>query len=1112
MKLKGVQQILLMSKFALYGIFLQCFLASFIMARNGNAQKSSLEEIHLSLNIQENSLQEVFEKIESKTDFFFAYKKDLINQSTKLNFSVRNESLADVLRVISKNTNLRFKRINNNIYIGKKSIFDSPVAEVVPEPEEIVQLKISGTVTSAEDGELLPGVSILVKGTSLGTTTNFDGKFVLEVPENSILQFSYIGFETQEVQLGNQTQLIVALNPDMEQLEEVVVIGYGTQKKSDLTGSVSSIKAKELNATPTARLDQALIGKVAGVQVTPTSSAPGAAATIRIRGSNSIQANNEPLFVIDGFIGAGNLNDINMNDVASVEVLKDASATAIYGSRGSNGVIIITTKKGSSGKSTLTYDTYYSVQSPTRLLNMMNASEYGDWINEVKGTNVFPNPGELGEGTDWQNEVYKKNALMVNHNLSFNGGNEKSRYYISGNYFDQDGIHIESNFKRYQLRVNTDHKIGEKFKLGQNLTISRTINNQRTSGAENLLGWDPSIPVKDADGNFTYQTVSSELSADNPVSNAVQNQNQLTGTRILGNVFGELEIIEGLSYKLNLGANLYNTRREQYAPSTLFSQTANQGTATITNFESLNLLIENTLNYSKTFGKHQVGGLLGYTRQTITETSSNVQTTGFVTDAYSYHNLGAGTIRSGAGSNFQEEGLESYLFRANYEYNNRYLLTISARADGSSVFAKNNKWGVFPSIAAAWRIKEENFMQNTSFFDDLKLRASYGELGNPGVNPGASLTRLGQVGNNYILGVNQDIVAGIAANTFGNDNLKWETTKQFNIGIDASFISNRLQTSLDYFSKSTQDLLVDVPLLWLTGFETSLSNFGEVTNKGLELTLTSINIDSKDFRWETNFNISSYRNKIASLDTEEGQIFINPIGRGVSVNSAVLQEGQPMGTFYGMVSEGIWHSQSEIDASGLSGFSVFPGARRYADLDGDNVIDATADRQIIGNPNPDFFGGIGNTLSWKGFELYLYFSFIYGNEIFNETDSRLAVAFDNNTFQRFVNRWTPDNMDTDIPSAQGVERPLTTSNTSVIEDGSFLRLRNLNIAYNLPVDKISWLSKAKIYASGTNLILFDKYSGYDPEINRGTENTKRGYDLAQDPAMKTLTMGLKLDF
>ena len=1109
MKNQLIRLLAVMTKSMIYGLFIQTLCAGMLLASGAEAQKiQSVRDVYLDISLENAKLADAFEAIEAKTPFRFAYDHSDIKWSTKVNLDKKNVSVAAILMEIAKDANLQFRQVNNYINVNKAPKTQDAYLQV-----DIQAITVTGKVTSQEDGGALPGVNVIIKGTSVGTVTDVEGNYKIDVPEKeSVLVFSSVGYLKDEVAVGNKTMIDVALLPDIKSLQEIVVVGYGTVKKSDLTGSVSSIKAKELNATPTMRLDNALMGKVAGVQVTPTSSAPGSAATIRIRGSNSISANNEPLFVVDGFIGAGNLNDINMDDVESVEVLKDASATAIYGSRGANGVIIVTTKKGTAGTSNLSFDNYYSFQSPTRLLNMMNASEYGSWINEVKGTMVYPNPDQLGAGTDWQDEVYQNNALMMNYNLSYSGGTEKSKYYLSANYFDQDGIHIESNFKRYQIRVNSDHKVGNIFKLGENISLSRTVNNMSTSGAENLMGWDPTIPVKDEEGNFTYQTVSSEFAADNPVSDAVQNIDKLTGTRILGNLYGELKIFDGLSYRLNLGANLYTTRRDRYSPSTLFAQKANQGTATINNYESLNLLVENTLNYSKTFGKHELGGLLGYTRQTIKESSDMVQTIGFVTDAYTYNNLGAGTTRSGAGSNLVEEGLESYLFRANYTYNNRYLVTVSARADGSSVFAKNNKWGVFPSVALAWRLKEENFLKNSPVFDDLKLKASYGELGNPGVSPGASLTRLDQAGNNYILGVDQHVVAGIAANTFGNDNLKWETTKEFDFGLDAAFFSNRLQVTLDYFSKRTHDLLVNVPLLWLTGFENTLSNFGEVTNKGFEISLNSINIDNGGFKWETNFNISTNQNRVVSLQTEGGRLFINPIGRGISVNSAVLEEGQPLSTYYGMVSEGIWHSQEEIDASGLSGYSVFPGGRRYADLDGNKVIDAAQDRKVIGNPNPSFFGGMGNTLTYKGFELYFYFSFIYGNDIFNETDSRLAVAFDNNTFHRFVNRWTPENTNTDIPSAAGVERPLTMSSTALIEDGSFLRLRNLNVAYNIPMDKISWVKNLKVYVSGTNVFLLDHYSGYDPEINRGTSNTRRGYDLAQDPAVKTWTLGVKLDF
>jgi TonB-linked SusC/RagA family outer membrane protein len=816
--------------------------------------------------------------------------------------------------------------------------------------------------------------------------------------------------------------------------------------------------------------------------------------------------------VIDGFLGGGNLNDINVNDIASVEVLKDASATALYGSRGANGVILITTKRGKAGESRIDYDAYVGFQSPIRLFDMLNASEYASWTNEVKGTQIYPNPSALGEGTNWQEEVYRNSAPITSHTISVSGGNEKTRYFLSGNYFDQDGIYIESNLKRYQIRINADHEVNPRLRIGNSVTISRTEENPRSANIINTAGWDPTLPVRDETGNFTIQTVSSELSADNPVAIAKLNVNQRKNTRILGNIFGELEFIDGLTYKLSLGGNLNNFRQERYAPSTLYSQRVNQGTATIDHGENLDLLVENTLNYTKDFGDHNINALVGYTRQRIFNTNSNVQSRGFVTDAFTFNNLGAGVDRSAAGSGSSEIGFESYLLRANYSWKSKILLTLSARSDASSVFAANNKRALFPSGAIAWRLIEEDFIQNLNVFDDLKLRVSYGRLGNPGLGFGASLTRLSNSGNNYILGVNQDIVSGIAANSLGNDNLKWETTDQFDIGLDAGFFDNRVQVTLDYYSKLTNDLLVNVEIPWLTSFSNSLTNFGEVSNKGFELAISSINVNRDGFRWETNFNLATNKNEVVDIFNEEGFIFINPIGGVEAVISGVLQEGEPIGTFYGMVRDGIWNSQQEIDASGLSGFSVFPGGKRFVDLDGDGVISAGDDRQIIGDANPDFFGGVGNVLSYKGLELNFFFAFSIGNDILNETDSRVGVALDNNTFKRFANRWSPSNTESDIPSAEGAARTLITSDTDIIEDGSFLRLRNISLGYQIPLKTIDWIQSARIYATGINLLTFDNYSGYDPEINRGFGNLRRGYDQAQYPTTKMFTLGLQVGF
>ncbi|MFT4567667.1 MAG: TonB-linked SusC/RagA family outer membrane protein, partial [Saprospiraceae bacterium] len=442
----------------------------------------------------------------------------------------------------------------------------------------------------------------------------------------------------------------------------------------------------------------------------------------------------------------------------------------------------------------------------------------------------------------------------------------------------------------------------------------------------------------------------------------------------------------------------------------------------------------------------------------------------------------------------------------------KFLFTVSARSDASSVFAANNKRALFPSGAFAWRLIQEDFINDLGVFDDLKLRVSYGRLGNPGLGFGASLTRLSDGGNSYILGVNQDVVAGIAANSLGNDNLKWETTDQFDIGIDAGFFNNRLQVTFDYYDKKTNDLLINVNIPWLTSFSSSLTNFGTVSNKGVELSISTVNVNTNDFKWETSFNISRNKNIVVDLFNEEGFIFINPIGGVEAVTSGILQEGEPIGTFYGMVRDGIWNSQEEIEASGLSGFSVFPGGKRFEDIDGDGVIAPTKDRQIIGDANPDFFGGMGNNLSFKGFDFSFFWAFSIGNDIFNETDSRVGVALDNNTFKRFADRWSATNTESNIPSAEGAARTLVTSDTDVIEDGSFLRLRNISLGYSLPLDELSWISSARIYISGINLLTFDSYSGYDPEVNRGFGNLRRGYDQAQYPTTKIVNFGVQLGF
>lgn len=976
---------------------------------------------------------------------------------------------------------------------------------------------VTGKVTSSEDTEGLPGVNVVVKGTTQGTVTDVNGDYSLEVPgTESILVFSSVGFTKEEVVVGNQSTIDLVLSPDLTALDEIVVIGYGTTRKSDLTGSVASIKSEEITAVPTVRLDKALMGKVAGVQVTPISSQPGAASTIRIRGTNSLTGNSSPLFVIDGLIGAGNSADINMMDIESVEVLKDASATALYGSRGSAGVILITTKRGKAGKGKISYDGFFTFQSPTRFLPVLNAAEFGDWQNEVQGNTAYPDPPSLGEGTNWQEEVYQDNALMMSHTLSASGGNEKSQYFVSGNFVDQDGIFRGGNLKRLQFRFNGDHKVNDWLKVGNSIQLSRTEIIPRSSNIINIAGYFPTLPVKDENDEYTIQTESSELSAENPVGSAAKNINLNTGSRMLGTLFLEIEPIKDLKYKFSFGADLNLTKRENYAPSTLFNQINDQGTASINNDEYLSVLIENTLTYGKQFGDHSIDGLLGFTRQTISRSGSSVTTKDFTTDYFEYNNIDAGAVRSGAASYANDFGLVSFLFRANYGYKSRYLFTLSARVDGSSNFSTNQKYGTFPSAAFAWRVSEEAFMDNVGAFDDLKFRLSYGILGNPAAG-GSSLARLGS-GFTYLYGPGQVVTNGIGLNRLGNENLEYETTNQLDVGIDAAFFNHRLQITLDYYDKVTNALFANEEILWLAGVANStiITNFGSMQNTGVEFSFNSVNIDKGDFKWETSFNITANKNKLLEIPDENGEREINRFGGVINAPSALLREGEPVGVFYGLVRDGIWNSQAEIDAAGLTGQGVFPGGKKYADLSGpegvpDGIIDLN-DRTIIGNPNPDLFGGMGNVFTYKGFELGVYLSFVQGNDIFNETDSRINTAFDNNVAKKFNNRWSDTNTDSNVPSVRGVFRSEIVSESGIIEDGSFLRVRDLSLGYNFKFEKASWIEGAKLYFTGTNLFLLDSYSGYDPEINRGDSNTRRGYDQAQDPALKSWTVGLRVDF
>ena len=1078
------------------------------------ANNSYSQNTKITINMIDASIEDVINKIESLSKFKFFINTVEVDLKRKVSVNERKTRIFKILSQLFKGTNISYEVFKKQIVLKKQIINTSPVIDLNSKTIEVIQQQITGAITD-DDGVPLPGASILEKGTSNGTQTDFDGNYSLEVNSGATLVISYLGYTTQEIVVGSQSIINIQMVPDAADLDEIVVVAYGSVKKSDMTGSVSSVKSEEILKTSSTRLDDALRGKVAGVQITPTSSQPGAASFIRIRGTNSISGNSSPLFVIDGLIGTGNTSDLNLQDVESVEILKDASATALYGSRGSAGVVLITTKRGRKGKAKLSYDTFASFTSPTRFLPMLNAAEFGDFQNEVQGVNAYPNPESLGEGTNWQDEVYRESALTTSHTLSISGGSENANYYVSGSYLDQDGIYFEGNLKRYQLRMNGDFKIGKILKIGNSVSLTRNKTIPGGSSIINIAGYFPTLPVFDENGAYTIQTESSELSAENPIGGPAKTTNLNTRSRMYGTVYAELEPIKNLKYKLSYGIDLSLGKSENYSPSTLFNQINTGGTATISNSEYLSSLIEHTLTYKREIGEHYVDGLIGYTRQTTNTSNSSVGARGFTTDFFTFNNIDAGTDRFQATSGAAMSGVESLLFRVNYNYKSKYLLTINGRRDGSSDFAEGQKYGFFPSAALAWTASKEKFIDDLGVFSSLKFRASLGRLGNP-ASGGTSLARLG-AGFTYLFGNSGDISNGIGLNRLGNDQLRFETTNQLDVGIDAGFFNNRLSFTLDYYKKKTKDLFTSEQILWLSGVPNSSvpTNFGVVENQGFEILINSVNIDTKDFTWETSFNLTTNKNKVISIPDEDGELRINTFGGVLNQPSALIKVGEPLGVFFGYKRNGIWNTQEEIDAAGLTGRGVFPGGKRFEDISGpdgipDGIINGD-DQTIIGNPHPKVFGGFNNTFRYKNFDFSMYWSYVLGNDIFNETDSRINTAFDNNVSKIYANRWTPTNTDSNVPSVRGIFRTEAVPETNVVEDGSFLRLRNISIGYNLQSEKLPF-QKARIYLSGTNLLLFDNYSGYDPEVNRNQSNTRRGYDLSQDPSVSSLVLGLNLTF
>ncbi len=1000
----------------------------------------------------------------------------------------------------------------------------------------MAQTKIIGRVTD-KNGETIPGVGVLEKGTNNEVATDLEGSYAISVKEGAVLEFYMIGFETQDISTDEKKTINVVLQEYIETIEKVVVIGYGSQKKSDVTGSVASIDAEQIQQLPSISLEQAIAGKVAGVNVYTNSGRPGGNTNIRIRGNNSINSTNRPLYVVDGVIGAGTINYLTPNDIETMEVLKDASATAIYGARGANGVIIVTTKRGSKKGGQLSYDNFVSFSKLTRKLNVLNAQEFlqiemnsynnaqkydpQGWANSKyqnpmtyrNNRKLFDVNGHPLYDTDWQKEA-TRTAFSQNHNLSFTGGNKKQSYGLFLNYTSSEGIVLESFLDRYSGRFVMDGQVKDWLKVGGGITFNHVKENRIDGGVGGLRPLRmmvealPIIPVKYKDDTYGSNADYPNMEGgENPV-NLLRNIEDVIETQsVLGNVYADITLANGLNLRSTLGTNIENKISNFYSGRTLAAISADfQGEASSTNDRDNYWQFENYLTYKKSFNKNNLlEALAGLGWQEHNWFNAYAGTKGFSDDFYKYYSLQAGANPNTPTSETYKWTMNSYFGRVNYQLYKKYLFTVTGRLDGSSRFGSNNKRAFFPSAAFAWRVSKENFLKGSKTISNLKLRTSYGETGNSEIGQYKSLSTL-KSGTAILDGKR---APSVGIDRLANPNLKWERVNQFDAGLNIGLFNNRIKAEADWYYKKTKDMLLNTPVPTSSGYFRVYKNIGSVQNTGFEFTLNTVNITTKDFEWTTDFNLSFNKNKILELGDANDDIFPGP---WFLSQTNVLRVGEAVGSFYGLVREGTYQSNEEELAAK---YGYKPGDIKHADLNNDGEIN-DSDRKIIGNAYPDFFGALFNTFRYKSFDLTLDLQYSFGNDVLNlsrhSAEDRTGQA---NSYATVLDGWTPDHQDTMIvqnrPSRAGYT---TTIDTRMVEDGSFIRGRNLILGYNFPKEflKSQGINRLRIYASLQNFFLITHYTGYDPEVSTYEDAFAQGITFFEYPKPITFTLGININF
>jgi TonB-dependent starch-binding outer membrane protein SusC len=1051
------------------------------------------------------------------------------------------------------------------------------------------QQTVSGVVVDAASGETLPGVGVKVDGTNYGVLTDLDGKFLIKVAGNeTVLVFSYIGYESKNVTVGSNAVIRVELNTSATKLDEVVVVGYGFSKRKDLTGSVGTANVEDLQKASVKSLDEALSGRIAGVMVTSADGQPGSNADIVIRGIGSVTQSTAPLYVIDGFPQeAANFNSINPQDIESIDVLKDASSTAIYGARGSNGVILVTTKRGKSAKPTIVYNGYVGTQQLVKKMSLLDTYEFVRFQNDATpgyATSTYLTSGKTLEDyktaqtIDWQDKVFKDNPLTYNHSLSVSGRMNKTAFMISGSYTNQQGLVINSGFKRYQGRVTLDQEINDKVKVGVNVNYSNATsfgisgavsngNSSYFSFLTNLWTYRPVLGATVSDEDYENFITSTAYDPNdnsyrlNPYISTANYDGQSNVVVFTPNAYLEYKITKNLTFKSTIGTTVNDTKSYVFNGSNTYEGNPYYGfgktygvNASRTNSTNYSLLNENILTYSRKFnGVHTLTSLVGFTTQKNTSESNFFRTTNIPTEVLGINGIGLGTPYASSAS-ASLNTMMSYLGRVNYSYKDRYLFTFSLRADGSSKFSAENKWGYFPSGAFSWRLSEEKFVKslNIQKIENIKFRVSYGATGNNRVDDFAYLTLLSMSGSSSgsgsMVAINKtNSYVSTISSTMGNNKLKWETGIQTDIGLDFSLFKGRLDVQTDYYYKTTKDLLIKATLPTLTGYSTGFKNIGKVSNAGFEFTLNSVNINNGKFIWQSSFNISFNRNRLKSLNSGENELLSSASFRGTTMqtNSLISKVDHPINMFYGYVADGNYQLSDFYKLpNGATGYTfvlkegipyygnqqsvssvntnapqncVQPGDPKFKDLNGDGVIDAK-DGTTIGCPYPVHFGGLTNNFSYKGFGLSVFLQWSYGNDILNEnrimmeqgslgssstSTTGVVGQINNNQFATVANRWTYTNASNLYTRIDALAQGTRVFSTRFIEDGSYLRVKTVQLSYTLPlklVNKVG-ITGVKVYVAGQNLFTITGYSGTDPELSTS------GVDYSPYPRQKVFTFG-----